>query len=158
MAGQCNPKRCTGKKMARFKLAKATNRWNKLKGYLVLSPFSEKALSPEDKRFVGRGIAALDCTWSHAEEIFTKLHVRERALPFLVAANPINFGKPFQLSTVEAFAAALIILGEDQQAKEILSKFAWGHTFLELNKEPLEDYSAAKNSTEIIEIQKGYLS
>ncbi|MHC1631831.1 MAG: DUF367 family protein [Methanotrichaceae archaeon] len=157
-ANQCNPKRCTGKKMVRFKLARSTKRWTDLRGYLVLNPFSEKALSPEDRKKTGRGIAARDCTWSHAEEVFSKLHAQERALPFLVAANPVNFGKPFKLSTLEAFAAALVILSEEKQAREMLSKFSWGHVFLELNREPLEEYASAKDSTEVVEIQEGYLS
>ena len=81
----------------------------------------------------------------------------ERALPFLVAANPVNYGKPFKLSTVEALAAGLIILGEREQAELILSKFTWGHVFLELNREPLQEYSAANDSTEVVRIQMEYL-
>jgi pre-rRNA-processing protein TSR3 len=127
-------------------------------GRLVLSPFSERALSPADKTEVGRGLAALDCSWAHAEEVFGHLRLKARALPFLVAANPVNFGKPFKLSTVEAFAAALVILGEGPQAEEILAKFSWGHTFLELNQEPLAEYAAAKDSTEVVAIQAEYLS
>jgi pre-rRNA-processing protein TSR3 len=69
----------------------------------------------------------------------------------------VNFGKPFKLSTVEAFAAALYILGEMGQAALILNKFKWGHSFLELNAEPLERYSKAKDSTEVVKIQEDYL-
>ncbi len=155
-ADQCDPKKCTGKKLARFKLARLTKRMNDLRPYIVLSPFSEKALSPEDKGV--RGIAALDCSWAHAEEVFERMNLKTRALPYLVAANPVNFGKPFKLSTVEALAAALVILGEREKAEEILSKFSWGHVFLELNREPLQEYAAAKSSSEVVKIQMEYLS
>jgi pre-rRNA-processing protein TSR3 len=154
-ADQCDPKKCTGRKLARFGLARLTKRMNDLRRYLVLSPFSEKALSPEDKD--APGLAALDCSWAHAEEVFQRLTLKERALPFLVAANPVNFGKPFKLSTVEALAAALVILGKSEDAEAILSKFSWGHVFLELNREPLAEYACAKDSAEVVKIQEGYL-
>lgn len=155
-ANQCDPKKCTGRKLARFKLARLTKRMNDLRHCLVLSPFAEKALSPEDRG--ERCLAALDCSWAQAEDVFARLYLKSRALPFLVAANPVNFGKPFQLSTVEALAAALVILGEKRRAEEILSKFSWGHVFLELNIEPLQEYAAAKDSSEVVRIQMEYLS
>jgi len=155
-ANQCDPKKCSGKKLARFDLVRLTNRIDQLRHFLVLSPFSEKALSPEDKG--AGGLAALDCSWAHAEEVFSRFRLMERALPFLVAANPVNYGKPFQLSTAEALAAGLIILGEREQAELILSKFNWGHVFLKLNHEPLQEYAAAKNSAEVVRIQGAYLS
>ena len=154
-ANQCDPKKCSGKKLARFKLVRLTRHINQLRPFLVLSPFSEKALSPEDKG--ARGLAALDCSWAHAEEVFSRFRFIERALPYLVAANPVNYGKPFQLSTVEALAAALVILGERSQAELILSKFNWGHVFLELNREPLQEYASARDSAEVVEIQMAYL-
>ena len=154
-ANQCDPKKCSGKKMARFELVRLTKHINQLKPFLVLSPFSEKALSPADKG--ARGLAALDCSWAHAEEVFSYFRLQERALPFLLAANPVNFGKPFKLSTVEALAAGLVILGDPKQAELILSKFNWGHVFLELNREPLQEYSAANDSTEVVRIQMEYL-
>jgi pre-rRNA-processing protein TSR3 len=40
----------------------------------------------------------------------------------------------------------------------ILSKFTWGHVFLELNREPLQEYSTAKDSTDVVKIQMEYLS
>jgi pre-rRNA-processing protein TSR3 len=155
-ADQCDPKKCSGRKLARFGLISLTRRISQLRPFLVLSPFSEKALSPADRGT--RGLAALDCSWAHAEEVFARFNLRERALPFLVAANPVNFGKPFKLSTVEALAAGLVILGEQSQAEKILSKFTWGHVFLELNREPLQEYAAAKDSTEVVQIQAAYLS
>jgi pre-rRNA-processing protein TSR3 len=155
-ADQCDPKKCTGRKLARFKLARLTKRMNDLRHCLVLSPFSEKALSPEDRG--ERCLAALDCSWAQAEEVFARINLKSRALPFLVAANPVNFGKPFQLSTVEALAAALVIMGDQQRAEEILAKFSWGHVFLELNREPLQEYAAAKDSSEVVRIQMEYLS
>lgn len=155
-ADQCDPKKCSGRKLARFHLIRLTRHINQLKPFLVLSPFSEKALSPEDRG--ARGLAALDCSWARAEEVFAKTRLRSRALPFLVAANPVNFGKPFKLSTVEALAAALVILGERSQAEAILGKFSWGHVFLELNNEPLQEYACAKDSSEVVRIQGLYLS
>lgn len=155
-ANQCDPKKCTGRKLARFKLARLTKRMNDLRHCLVLSPFSEKALSPEDRG--ERCLAALDCSWAQAEDVFARISLKSRALPFLVAANPVNFGKPFQLSTVEALAAALVIMGYPQRAEEILAKFSWGHVFLELNREPLQEYAAAIDSTEVVRIQMEYLS
>jgi pre-rRNA-processing protein TSR3 len=80
-----------------------------------------------------------------------------RALPFLVAANPVNFGKPCVLSSVEALAAALYIIGEKERAAELLSKVSWGIRFLEVNREPLDLYTSAKDSTEIIKIQELFI-
>lgn len=155
-ANQCDPKRCTGRKLARFGLARLTKHSRSLRGYLLLSPFSQKALSPAD-RSIARGVAALDCSWEKAEEVFSSFHGTVRALPFLVAANPVNYGKPFKLSTVEALAAALVILGERAQGEALMDKFGWGHTFMELNREPLGEYAAAKDSTAVVEIQMQYL-
>ncbi|MDD3091944.1 MAG: DUF367 domain-containing protein, partial [Methanoregulaceae archaeon] len=65
--------------------------------------------------------------------------------------------RPWRLTSVEAFAAALFILGEVSQAKIVLESSPWGIRFLELNEEPLELYRNATDSSEIIEIQKTYL-
>lgn len=154
-ADQCDPKKCTGRKLARFGLARLTKRKSDLKNYLVLSPFSKRALSPQDRDTVG--IAALDCSWAHAESIFEKQVLLERALPYLIAANPVNYGKPFLLSTVEALAAALVILGRESRAEAILSKFSWGYVFLELNREPLAEYAGAEDSAEVVKIQMCYM-
>jgi len=122
----------------------------------VLNPFSEIAFSPADRERIEQyGLAGLDCSWEHAEKVLLK-HVRgtSRCLPILIAGNPVNFGKPTKLTTVEALAAALYIAGFREEAVRLLSIFKWGHTFLEINRERLEAYARAKDSTEIIQIQR----
>ena len=74
-------------------------------------------------------------------------------MPILIAGNPTNYAKATKLSTVEAIAGALFIAGFRDEAEKVLSIFTWGHTFLELNAELLEDYAAAKDSTDIVRMQ-----
>ena len=76
----------------------------------------------------------------------------------MIATNPVNFGVPTKLSTVEALAGALYIAGFHEQATELLSKFKWGPHFLVINEELLARYAQAKDSTAVIEIQREYLS
>lgn len=47
--------------------------------------------------------------------------------------------------------------GLKNEARWYLSKFSWGHSFIELNTELLEAYSACKNSKEILAAQDEYL-
>ena len=159
-AKQCDPKKCSALKLHRHDRARLVSQMRFLpKMAVVLNPFSEMAFSPADReRIKEGGLAALDCSWEHAQEVLLK-HVRgtSRCLPFLIAGNPVNFGKPTKLSTVEALAAALHIAGFKDEAADLLSIFGWGHTFLELNCERLEDYAKAKNSTEIVEMQKRFM-
>jgi len=126
---------------------------------VILNPLSEIAFSPADRERIERfGLAALDFSWEHAEKALLKtVRGTSRCLPYLIAGNPVNFAIPTKLSTAEALAAALYIAGFIQEATEILSVFKWGHTFFELNKEKLESYANAKNSTEIIALQKQFI-
>jgi len=159
-ARQCDPRKCTALKLKRHGLVRIVHQIKFLpKRAVVLNPFSKIAFSPADKnRIENFGLAALDCSWEHAEKVLLK-HVKgtSRCLPILIAGNPVNFGKPTELTTVEALAAALYIAGFKEKASELLSIFKWGHTFAEINQERLENYANAKNSTEIIKMQKRFM-
>jgi pre-rRNA-processing protein TSR3 len=155
-ASQCDPKRCTGLKLKRQGLARLVTKVRFLpKRAAVLNPFSEIAFSPADReRVEDFGLAALDCSWEHAEKVLLKqVKGTSRCLPILIAGNPVNFGKATKLTTVEALAAALYIASFKQKAVELLSVFSWGHTFLELNRALLENYSCAQDSAEIVKMQ-----
>jgi len=157
---ECDPKKCSARRLAKFDLAKLVNRVNLITPHSIfMNPFSQKALSPTDRIYLKNGISALDCSWESAMRIFKKIspRVEDRCLPYLVAANPVNYGKPTKLSTAEAIAAALYILGERTKALNIMDKFKWGITFIQLNKELLERYSDALDSSEVVRIQNEYL-
>jgi len=159
-AKQCSPNLCTGLKLVRHDKVILLSRLSEIpKSSLILDPFALKALSPEDNRYIIRsGLTVIDCSWKLVGNIFDKIKGIKRALPYLIATNPINYGKPTKLSSVEAFAAALYITNNKEKAKEILSLFKWGLNFIKLNENLLEDYSKAENSTEIIRIQNQYIS
>ncbi|WP_332897714.1 DUF367 family protein [Haladaptatus sp. CMSO5] len=153
--GDDDPKKCTARKLARFDRCELHRSARATPYGVILNPHAEQALSPADAEHTN--LVALDCSWETAGEAMFTMRGEHRALPFLVAANPVNYGKPFQLNTVEAFAAGLTILGEREHAEDILSKFRWGHTFLELNEEPLRRYAECADSTEIVAVQQEYL-
>jgi len=156
--GDDDPDKCTARKLSRFDLAEL-HRSDRATPYgVVLNPHAERALSPADaERARENALVALDCSWESAGAKTFSLPGEHRALPYLVAANPVNFGRPMRLTTVEAFAAALIVLGERDGAERILSKFTWGETFLELNDEPLRRYADCEDSGEVVAIQREYL-
>ena len=160
-ARQCDPKKCTALKLEHHGLVRGVTQVRFLpKRAVVLNPFSETAFSPADRdRIENFGLAALDCSWEKAER-FLSTHVRgtSRCLPVLIAGNPVNFGKPTKLSTLEALVAALFIAGFREQASELLAMYKWGHTFLELNREMLETYAGAKISADVVELQKQFIA
>jgi len=160
-ANEDDPKKCSARKMAKFNMASLEKNIKKVpRDMILLNPFAEKSISREDIDIANKnGILAVDCSWENVEGSFKILEKNNhsRSLPFVLAANPVNYGKPFKLTTLEAFSAALYILGDVEKSKDLLNLYKWGPHFLELNKEPLEDYRNAKNSREIIHIMKCYL-
>jgi pre-rRNA-processing protein TSR3 len=156
-AHQCDPRKCTGERLLNRQLAEEIP---EPKG-ILLSPFAEEALSPEDLKVAEEeGITVLDCSWN---ELLTKHYFGAkapvtRALPYLVPANPVNFGRPTKLSTAEAFAGAAWILGAPEQAELLMDWFKWGKTFIDLNRELLDLYAACESRQELLKIQKKMLS
>jgi len=160
MEHEDDPKRCTAAKLVRFKHVAEVKHESRIpKGAIVLDPEAEKALSIEDYGSIAKhGLLVLDCSWNKLTK-FPKIRrgLQHRGLPFMLAANPTNFGKPQKLSSAEALAASLYIIGERQQAQALMSIFKWGPVFLDINRERLEEYAAAATSTEVVAAQNRML-
>ena len=155
---QCDPKKCTAKRMLKFGLAKEAKTLHAIpKGSIVLSPFAEKALSPDDIKYARHGLVVMDLTWTNIDEFPRPKGTNDRALPYMLASNPINWGRPMELNSAEAVMASLFILGEREQAETFLGRFNWAPEFMRLNGELLEEYSSANDSTEVVRIQNEYI-
>ncbi|MFX0013476.1 MAG: DUF367 family protein [Promethearchaeota archaeon] len=159
-ANQCDRKKCTGLKTWRYFRQhrfpsiddiKFVKRIPQIPRYsLILNPLTNQILSYEDYSiFVKSGVTVLDCSWNFAEDIFAKEFPHLRRLPHLIAANPINYGKPSKLTSVEALVAAFYLLRIEKIAKELISIFSWGNQFLALNSNLLKEYSQCSNMEEL---------
>jgi pre-rRNA-processing protein TSR3 len=154
--GQDDPRKCTARKMVQLSLAKSVSpRFHAPEDTLVLNPFAPQVLSPVDRD--SRGILDLDCSWKRADEAsFGRLGGRPRRIPILLAANPTNYARPGILSSVEAVAATLHVLGDVQRASRYLGIYKWGETFRTLNAEPLEEYRKAQSEQRVREIEREF--
>jgi len=147
MLKQDDPKKCTAAKLVKFGLANNVHKTSNKT--LVLDPFAEKTLLNKDKKLI-RSVTGIDCSWSLADKTFVKKFTGiRRKLPPLFAGNPVNYSKLNKLTTVEAISAALYILGHQDLSLKMLDKFKWGHTFYELNKKLLDEYSKLESENKI---------
>ena len=128
---------------------------------VVLSSEANILISPADANIVEKhGIAGINCSWNRLDDIpFTKLGKgrNQRLLPFLYAANSVNYGKPFKLNTAEAMAACLYITGFKEEAQTIMEPFGYGPEFIRLNFEALETYSSCTSPEEINLAQNNFI-
>ncbi|KAK9166702.1 hypothetical protein Scep_001893 [Stephania cephalantha] len=158
--GQCDAKSQCSVFLIRLGLVNKLRVTNGFGG-IVLSPVGTQCVSKEDHHLMKRkGLGVVDCSWARLYDVpFAKLRCpAPRLLPWLVAANPVNYGRPCQLSCVEALSAALLICGEEETANLLLGKFKWGHAFLSLNRDLLKAYAECENSSDIISVQNSWLS
>ena len=154
MFNQDDPKKCTAANLVRFGLAKKITTLRSKTA--LLHPFAaDTLLNSEKHKF--HSITAIDCSWNKAEKIFQKKYSGiPRKLPPLLAGNPVNYSKINKLTTVEALAAAAFILGNEELCSDLLAKFNWGHTFLELNENLLNDYQSAQSEDDVNSIITEY--
>ncbi|TYZ67344.1 hypothetical protein PybrP1_001161 [[Pythium] brassicae (nom. inval.)] len=157
---QCDSKRCTGRRLCRFGYVKSMKPGQHFRG-LVLSPAGEQIVSPADRGIVESiGISVIDCSWAKVQELPYK-QVRSgshRLLPFLVAANSVNYGRPYKLSCAEAIAATLFICGLRDEAFQVMGEFPWGLEFMKINMDCLEAYAACADSEQVVAAQNAYLA
>lgn len=157
--GQCDPKRCTGRKLSRFKMIETLRLGTRFNG-IILSPMGTQCVSPEDRDLIDEhGLAVIDCSWARLDDTpFSKMKGNNpRLLPFFIASNGVNYGKACQLSCAEALAAALLIVGHEDIAKQLLCKFKWGSSFFSVNSELISLYETCKTREQVIEAQTNYL-
>ncbi|PNW69939.1 hypothetical protein CHLRE_17g698950v5 [Chlamydomonas reinhardtii] len=158
--GQCDRKRCSGTRLARQGIVRELRLGVTFPG-VILSPMGTRSVSAEDAALIRtKGLAVVDCSWNRLDDVpFGRIKgAAPRLLPFMVAANPVNYGKPCKLSCAEAFAAALFICGLRDEAVGVLSRFKWGHSFFSTNAHLLSLYSSCATAVDVIAAQNAYLA
>ncbi|KAG5945920.1 hypothetical protein E4U59_004972 [Claviceps monticola] len=146
--GHCDPKRCSGKKLMRLGLMRDLHMGQRHNG-VIITPNGRQVVSPADRELMDQyGAAVVECSWARTQEVqWSKVGGKcERLLPYLVAANTVNYGKPWRLNCVEALAAAFYICGHADWAEQILEPFSYGESFLEINSRILKRYAACENA------------
>jgi len=135
-------------------------------------------VSPADREALEQfGAAVVECSWKRVEEVpFSRIGGKcerlctiksihrcvsmsnARTVPYLLPANPVNYGKPWRLNCVEALAACFYICGHAEWAQEILSTFSYGEAFLEINAGVLKRYAACTSEEEVKAAETAWLA
>jgi pre-rRNA-processing protein TSR3 len=158
--GHCDPKRCSGKKLMKLGLMRELHVGQKHSG-VIISPNAKQTISPADRELMEQyGAAVVECSWARVKEVpWPKIGGKcERLLPYLVAANSVNYGKPWRLNCVEALGAAFYICGHPEWAEEVLSHFSYGEAFLEINSSILKRYAACKDEADIKKTEEAWMA
>ncbi|KAF2966553.1 hypothetical protein GQX73_g7002 [Xylaria multiplex] len=155
----CDPKRCSGKKLIRLGLMRDLHLGQRHNG-VIITPNGKHTLSPSDRDLMDQyGAAVVECSWARTQEVqWNKVGGKcERLLPYLVAANTVNYGKPYRLNCVEALAASFYICGHPDWAEQVLRPFNYGESFLAINSKLLKKYAACEDEDAIKRTEKEWL-
>ena len=158
--GHCDPKRCSGKKLMKLGLMRELSVGQKHSG-VIISPNAKHTISPADRELMEQyGAAVVECSWARVKEVpWPKIGGKcERLLPYLVAANSVNYGKPWRLNCVEALGAAFYICGHPEWAEEVLSHFPYGQSFLDINSSILKRYAACTDEEGIKKTEEAWMA
>ncbi|MFG1529763.1 MAG: DUF367 domain-containing protein [Thermoplasmata archaeon] len=156
--GDDRAKACTGRRLLDWQKVHRYTPGSDRVRRLLLDPHAPETLSRQDDAVArSGGVVVVDCSWNRLAHRSAALdpdgpptpRLLRRRLPLLLAANPQHFGRLAELNTVEAFAAALYLVGAPDRAAGILDGFRGGTTFLTLNRERLEAYRAAPSPAEV---------
>lgn len=79
-------------------------------------------------------------------------------VPRLVAANTVNYGRPWELNCAEALAAAFYICGHEDWAEEVMEPFDWGAEFFRINRQVLRRYAACETGDEVMQAQRDWIA
>lgn len=79
-------------------------------------------------------------------------------MPYLIAANSVNYGRPWRLNCVEALAACFYICGHEDWAEEVLKNFSYGEAFININSQLLKRYAACSSEEEIKRTEEEWLN
>jgi pre-rRNA-processing protein TSR3 len=123
-------------------------------------PNAKRILSGADRGLLEQhGAAVVECSWVRIKEVpWSRIGGKcERLLPYLVAANPVNYGRPWRLNCVEALAASFYICGHPDWAEVVLQHFSYGQAFLEINSQLLKRYAACSSEEEIKKAEEVWL-
>ena len=153
-----DPIKNTTLKMIRAGLAVRATRYILKFPLLILNPYSSEYIGPWHRDIVEKyGLLVVDASWRRLNPSKFKglrgVHVK---LPPLIPGNPINYGKTCILSSIEAVAAALFILGFKSEYEKLLELYKWMRTFNDLNRELLESYSKTRSPSELVEVVKAF--
>ncbi|CAL5971378.1 O-sialoglycoprotein_endopeptidase [Hexamita inflata] len=160
---QCDPKRCSGQRLAARGLIKTILKSQPFTGVLLSSEGTSYFSVADVPQINQSGLGVVDCSWNEIlrhdsvpiKQLKCKTH---RLLPFLIAANAVNYGKPMHLNCAEAVIAGLYIMGAVDQALELAEVISYGGQFIKLNQEYLDLYKECADSAEIVKVQEGIIA